>query len=55
LLARLYHQIGDTRDANDALNRMKEIKQKREARGYKEVQDPDLSPLESSVNRAPPP
>ncbi len=55
LLSRLYRQIGDTRDANDALDRMKEIKQKRESRGYKEVQDPDLSPLESSVDRAPPP
>jgi predicted Zn-dependent protease len=54
LLARLYRQTGDTKDANDALNRMKAIKQQREARGYKEVQDPDLSPLESSVDRAPP-
>ncbi len=55
LLARLYRQIGDNKDANDALNRMKEIKQQRQARGYKQVQDPDLSPLESSVDRAPPP
>jgi len=55
LLARLYRQIGDTKDANDALSRMKLIKQQREARGYKQVQDPDLSPLESSVDRAPPP
>ncbi|MGB9229398.1 MAG: tetratricopeptide repeat protein, partial [Terracidiphilus sp.] len=55
LLARLYRQIGDIKDANDALSRMKLIKQQREARGYKQVQDPDLSPLESSVDRAPPP
>jgi tetratricopeptide (TPR) repeat protein len=54
LLARIYRQMGDTKNANDALNRMKAIKQQREARGYKEVQDPDLSPLESSVDRAPP-
>ena len=55
LLARLYRQTGDSKNANDALNRMKAIKQQREARGYKEVQDPDLSPLESSVDRVPPP
>jgi tetratricopeptide (TPR) repeat protein len=55
LLSRLYRQIGDTKDANDALNQMKLIKQRREARGYKQVQDPDLSALESSVNQTPPP
>lgn len=54
LLSRLYRQIGDTKDAKEALNRMMEIKEKRETRGFKRVQDPDLSPLESSVNRAPP-
>ena len=51
LLARLYRQIGDTRDATDALNRMKTIKQQRDVRGFKQVQDPDLAPLESSANR----
>jgi tetratricopeptide (TPR) repeat protein len=51
LLARLYRQIGDTRQATDALNRMKTIKQQRDARGFKQVQDPDLAPLESSANR----
>jgi tetratricopeptide (TPR) repeat protein len=51
LLARLYRQIGDTREATDALNRMKTIKQERDARGFKQVQDPDLAPLESSANR----
>jgi tetratricopeptide (TPR) repeat protein len=52
LLARLYRQIGDTKDATDALNRMKTIKQQRDARGFKQVQDPDLAPLESSASRA---
>jgi tetratricopeptide (TPR) repeat protein len=51
LLARLYRQIGDTREATDALNRMKVTKQQRDARGFKQVQDPDLAPLESSANR----
>lgn len=51
LLARLYRQIGDTKDANEALDRMKAIKQQREARGYKQVQDPDLAPIESAGNR----
>jgi len=51
LLARLYRQIGDTRDATDALNRMKTIKQQRDVRGFKQVQDPDLAPLESSASR----
>jgi predicted Zn-dependent protease len=52
LLARLYRQIGDTKDATDALNRMKTIKEQREARGVKRVQDPDLSPLEQSSAQA---
>ncbi len=51
LLARLYRQIGDTKDATDAINRMKAIKQQREDRGYKQVQDPDLAPLESSAHQ----
>ncbi len=51
LLARLYRQTGDIKDATEAINRMKAIKQQREDRGYKQVQDPDLSPLESSANR----
>lgn len=52
LLARLYRQIGDTQEANEALDRMKTIKQQRAARGYKQIEDPDLSPLESSTDRA---
>jgi predicted Zn-dependent protease len=51
LLARLYRQIGDTREANEALNRMKTIKQQRDARGFRQVQDPDLAPLESSAQQ----
>jgi tetratricopeptide (TPR) repeat protein len=49
LLARLYRKLGDTKDAIAAINRMKVIKQQREARGVKRVEDPDLSPLESSA------
>ena len=51
LLARLYRKIGDIKDANQALDRMKTIKQQREARGYKQVEDPDLSPLEAGAAR----
>ncbi len=52
LLSRLYRQIGDTKDATEALNEMKNIKQQRETRGVKRVEDPDLSPLESTGSRA---
>jgi len=51
LLARLYRQIGDTKDATEALNRMKLIKQQREARGIKRVEDPDLSPVEAVASQ----
>jgi tetratricopeptide (TPR) repeat protein len=51
LLARLYRQLGDTKDANEALNRMKLIKQQREARGVKRVEDPDLSPVEAVASQ----
>ena len=47
LLSRLYRQLGDTRDAQIALSRMKAIKDKRRERGYKYVEDPELSSLES--------
>jgi predicted Zn-dependent protease len=47
LLARLYRKLGDTKDASQALDRMKAIKQQRQERGYKAVEDPDLSALES--------
>jgi tetratricopeptide (TPR) repeat protein len=51
LLARLYRQTGDLKDANEALNRMKLIKQQREARGVKRVEDPDLSPVEAVASQ----
>ncbi len=47
LLARLYRKLGDTQDASEALDRMKTIKQQRQDRGIKRVEDPDLSSLES--------
>ncbi len=50
LLARLYRQMGDTRDAQIALDRMKLIKQQREARGIKRVEDPDLSRVETAAS-----
>jgi tetratricopeptide (TPR) repeat protein len=47
LLARLYRQIGDTKNASAALEQVKTIKQQRRDRGVKTVEDPDLSSLES--------
>jgi tetratricopeptide (TPR) repeat protein len=47
LLARLYRQIGDLKEATDAINRVKIIKEQRQARGVKRIEDPDLSALES--------
>lgn len=52
LLARLYRKLGDAKDASVALDRMKTIKEQRAARGYKRVEDPDLSPLEPGATRA---
>lgn len=52
LLSRLYRQIGDTQDAKEALDEMKSIKQQREARGVKRVEDPDLAPIESVASQA---
>jgi tetratricopeptide (TPR) repeat protein len=52
LLARLYRQTGDSEDATKALDEMKTIKQQREARGIKRVEDPDLSPLEVRASQA---
>jgi tetratricopeptide (TPR) repeat protein len=48
LLARLYRQIGDSKDASQALDQMKAIKQQRRQRGVKLVEDPDLSSMEAS-------
>jgi tetratricopeptide (TPR) repeat protein len=52
LLARLYRQVGDTKSAQIALQQMAAIKQQREARGVKHVEDPDLSPLERTSAQA---
>ncbi|MGP8250526.1 MAG: tetratricopeptide repeat protein [Terracidiphilus sp.] len=52
LLIRLYRQLGDTKDANEALNRMKLIKQQRVAHGVKRVEDPDLSEEEAVGSQA---
>lgn len=46
LLSRLYRQLGDTKQAQVALDRMKAIKSQRRERGYKLIEDPDLSSLE---------
>lgn len=47
LLSRLYRQLGDTKSAQIALERMKATKEKRRERGYKFVEDPELSAMES--------
>jgi tetratricopeptide (TPR) repeat protein len=47
LLSRLYRKLGDTKQAQIALDRMKTIKDKRRERGYKLVEDPELSAMES--------
>jgi tetratricopeptide (TPR) repeat protein len=52
LLARLYRKIGDTKDAYEAFDRMKTIKQQRRDRGVKTIEDPDLSSIESPSGEA---
>jgi tetratricopeptide (TPR) repeat protein len=52
LLARLYRSVGENRNAAEALDRMKTIKEKRLDRGVKTVEDPDLSSLESPSGEA---
>jgi len=52
LLARLYRQIGDVKDASLAIDQVKTIKQQRRDRGVKLVEDPDLSALESPPSQA---
>ncbi len=47
LLARLYRQAGDTKDATAALDQVKTIKERRLVRSMKTIEDPDLSSLES--------
>ena len=55
LLARLYRKLGDTKDANAALEQMKAIKEQRRDRGVKRVEDPDLSSLEFPSGSPPSP
>ena len=52
LLFQLYRKLSDTKDAQIALARMQTIKQQRESRGVKRVEDPDLSPIESTLAHA---
>jgi predicted Zn-dependent protease len=52
LLFQLYRKLGDTKDAQAALASMQTIKQQREARGVKRVEDPDLSPIEPTLAHA---
>lgn len=47
LLARLYRQIGDSKDAAVALEQVKTIKQQGRDRGVKTIEDPDLTSIES--------
>ena len=51
LLAHLYHKQGDLKDADAAIDRMKAIKSRRRERGYKLIEDPELSSLESQPER----
>jgi tetratricopeptide (TPR) repeat protein len=51
LLARLYRKQGDVKNANAALDRMKAIKSQRRERGYKLIEDPELSPIESQPEK----
>jgi tetratricopeptide (TPR) repeat protein len=52
LLFQLYRKLSDTKDAQIALARMQTIKQQRESRGVKRVEDPDLSPIEPTLAHA---
>lgn len=52
LLVQLYRRAGDTKDAHEALDRMKAIKEQRDARGFKRIEDPDLSPIEPGLAEA---
>ena len=51
LLAHLYRKQGDLKDADAAIDRMKTIKSQRRERGYKLIEDPELSSLESQPER----
>jgi predicted Zn-dependent protease len=51
LLARLYRKQGDVKDAGAALDQMKAMKAQRRERGYKLIEDPELSSLEYQPER----
>jgi tetratricopeptide (TPR) repeat protein len=51
LLARLYRQIGDPKDAAAALDKVKTLKQQQRDRGVKTIEDPDLSSIEYSPGK----
>jgi tetratricopeptide (TPR) repeat protein len=51
-LAQLYRQVGDTKDASDAIDQVKAIKQQRHDQGVKLVEDPDLSAVESPPDQS---
>jgi predicted Zn-dependent protease len=53
LLARLYRKSGDARDASVALETLKTIREKRRKRGYKLVEDPELSSSDTALGQAP--
>jgi tetratricopeptide (TPR) repeat protein len=46
-LSRLYRQVGDNKDATEALDQMKTIRQQHRARGVKLIEDSDLSSAEA--------
>lgn len=52
-LARLYRQIGDSKDASDALDQMRIIKDQRSKRGMRVVDESDLSTLEGTPGAIP--
>jgi predicted Zn-dependent protease len=53
LLAHLYRKVGDAKSALEALEQMKTIKDQRRERGFKAIQDPDLTALESPPGATP--
>ena len=52
-LARLYRSLGEDKNASAALEEMKTIKLRRNARAVKSIEDPDLSSLEASRSDSP--
>jgi tetratricopeptide (TPR) repeat protein len=54
-LARLYHQVGDSKNAAEALDQMKQIKQRRTERPLRVVDDSELPTLEATQRETPNP